>query len=385
MGWSRSVLTIYFAKYIIKTGKKIHLSKDLQMFLQAYCCGTGENMASIKDVAAEAGVSLSTASIVANGKASERKISEKTQNKVLMAMRKLNYIPNVSAKTLRRGESQRYIVALFWNFDFRGIMMNRFLFGLQKKITEENVNMSIIVHPYQTGELSKEAASFTSGEFHAAIIGNADKSDLEYLHSSSFNVPIILYNRILEGFCSVNIDDEKLGVLAAEHLYSQGYRCPVIVHGTQNFPGAASREEAFSRRMGQYGIQMFEPRIIYAGNSLKGGYECGEMLVERARRSEKMPDSYFCSSDFIALGLINAWLSKGWSSDKAGVIAVGNSDPQHSKYHTPSLTVMNVPIEEMAEQCAQFLIDRMYAPQTEPVQKFFKTELFARDSTRRKI
>ena len=93
-------------------------------------------MASIKDVAEMAGVSLSTASIVANGKAKERKISEATQKKVLETMKALNYIPNVSAKTLRRGESQKYVVALFWNFDFRSIMMHRFLFGFQKKIKE---------------------------------------------------------------------------------------------------------------------------------------------------------------------------------------------------------------------------------------------------------
>ena len=73
-------------------------------------------MASIKDVAEMAGVSLSTASIVANGKSKERKISEATQKKVLETMKALNYIPNVSAKTLRRGESQKYVVALFWNF-----------------------------------------------------------------------------------------------------------------------------------------------------------------------------------------------------------------------------------------------------------------------------
>lgn len=342
-------------------------------------------MASIKDVAVEAGVSLSTASIVVNGKANERKISAKTQNKVLKAMEKLNYIPNVSAKTLRRGESQKYIVALFWSFDFRGIMMNRFLFGLQKKIAEKNANMGIIVHPYQTGELSKEESSFTSGEFHAAIIGNADADDLEYLKSNSFNVPIVLYNRKLEGFCSVNVDDERLGILAAEHLYKQGYRYPVIIHGTENFPGATRREEAFIARMEQYGIPLPEPRIIYAGNSLKGGYECGEMLMERELRNQQMPDSYFCSSDFIALGLINAWMSKGWKCGTVGVIAVGNSDPQHSKYHTPSLTVMNVPIEEMAEECGQLLIDRMYTPQAEPVQKFFETELYVRDTTQHKL
>ena len=103
--------------------------------------------------------------------------------------------------------------------------MHRFLFGFQKKIKELNADMSIIIHPYQTGELKKEAASFTGGEFHAAVIGNADGNDMEFLKESNFQLPIILYNRLLEGFSSVNIDDHQLGMMAAEHLYAQGYRC----------------------------------------------------------------------------------------------------------------------------------------------------------------
>ena len=60
-------------------------------------------MASIKDVAEMAGVSLSTASIVANGKAKERKISEATQKKVLETMKALNYIPECVGKNAPAG------------------------------------------------------------------------------------------------------------------------------------------------------------------------------------------------------------------------------------------------------------------------------------------
>lgn len=336
-------------------------------------------MASIKDVATAAGVSLSTASIVINGKSEERKISKKTQKKVLDAMHSLNYIPNVSAKSLRRGDSQNYIVALFWNFDFRSTMMHRFLFGVQKKIIESHSNMSIVIHPYQTGNLKKEEQSFLSGEFHAAIIANADSNDLDYLNKSKFRVPIILYNRLLEGYCSVNVDDKNIGRLAADHLFSKGYRRPAVVHGTQNFPGAAKREEGFFERMKEHGLILPENRFIFAGNSIKGGYECGQMMLKA--QNIDMADCYFCSSDFIALGLMNAWADKKLIPNKIGIIAIGNNDPQYSKYHVPSLSVINMPIEEMAEQCCQFLIDRMYTLQTTPEIKFFKTELLCRTST----
>lgn len=340
-------------------------------------------MTSIKDVAMAAGVSLSTASIVINGKAEERKISKKTQEKVLEAMHSLNYIPNVSAKSLRRGDSQNYIVALFWNFDYRSTMMHRFLFGLQKRMLQTHVNMSIVIHPYQTGNLSKEERSFLSGEFHAAIIANADSNDLIYLDQSKFRVPIILYNRLLEGYCSVNVDDKKIGQLAADHLYRRGYRRPAVIHGTQNFPGASIREESFFERMEQYGIKLLENRFIYSDNSIKGGYECGISMKKKGIID--LADCYFCSSDFIALGLINSWSDEKLIPNKIGIIAIGNNDPQYSKYNSPSLSVINMPIEEMAEQCCQFLIERMYTYNLcgKSEVKFFNTKLYERMSTQK--
>ncbi|HOO28785.1 MAG TPA: substrate-binding domain-containing protein, partial [Lachnospiraceae bacterium] len=287
--------------------------------------------------------------------------------------------PNVSAKILRKGESQKYIIALFWNFDFRSVMMNRFLFGLQKRIREENAEMNIVIHPYQTGELKKEEISFLCGEFHAAIIGNANKDDLEYLKKSSFRMPIILYNRVLDGYCSVNVDNVKIGIMAAEHLYQQGYRKPAVVHGTKNFPGATLREEAFLSRMKELGVELPSKKLLYAENSLKGGYQCGETLKENIK--DYQTDSFFCSSDSIALGIMNALSKEELIPYKLGIIAVGNGDPQYGMYYEPPLTVINIPIEQMATECYSFLNEGIYTMNTCADQRYFETELFARKST----
>ena len=338
-------------------------------------------MANIKDVAERAGVSFSTASIVVNGKAQERKTSAATQQRVMDAMRELNYIPNVSAKSLRRGDSQSYVVALFWSFDFRGLMMNRFLFGLQKRIEEENANMSVVIRPYQTGSLRKEAGSFENGEFHAAIIANADAEDLQFLQDKQFHMPVILYNRSAEGYSSVKVDDAKIGRMAADHLYEKGYRHPVVIHGTRNFPGATRREEGFISRMEELGCSLAEPRMIYAENSIKGGYQCGEMLKAK---KEKKADSYFCSSDYIASGILSAWGGSDLVPGKIGIIAIGNGDRQFSKYHYPSISVVDIPIEEMAEGCYELLVKQMYAVDSPAIVNTYETELHERQSTDRK-
>lgn len=71
-------------------------------------------MATIKDVAKQAGVSVTTVSIIINGKAEERKISAATQERVAEAMRDLGYQPNLSARRLRSQENERPVIAFFW-------------------------------------------------------------------------------------------------------------------------------------------------------------------------------------------------------------------------------------------------------------------------------
>lgn len=337
-------------------------------------------MAGIKDVAELAGVSLSTASIVVNGKSKERKISEKTQVRVLDAMRELNYVPNVSAKTLRRGESNRYVVALFWSFDFRSTMMIRFLNGLQKSIKDENADMSIIIHPYQTGELIKEKESFLGGEFHAAIIANANSADLEFLSSENFVVPLVLYNRILDDYSSVNVDDEAIGKAAAEHLYHKGYRKPAVIHGLKNFPGATDREKSFIKTMKNYGIVMQKKDTILAENSVKGGAKCAENIL--TRQGEDLPDSFWCASDALAIGFANTMQQNGIRiPEDVGIIAVGNIDPQYSCYNNPPITVIDIPMEKMASGCFDYLKNSMHNYMAPPERRYFETELYQRKST----
>ena len=171
-------------------------------------------------------------------------------------------------------------------------------------------------------------------------------------------------------------------MMAAEHLYAQGYRRPAIIHGTQNFPGATGREQAFRNRMEELGCEIPEPRMILAGNSVRGGYECGEQI--KAKQEEINADSFFCASDSIALGLLAALADTGLVPEKAGVLAIGNSDPQYSKYHAPSVSVINIPIEEMAEECCDYLYRNMYSPSSEAKTRYFETKLYARETTERK-
>lgn len=342
-------------------------------------------MATIKDISEKAKVSLSTVSLIINGKASERKISRETEERVLKIMREMNYIPNISAKTMRSGATPEYILALFCSFDFRNTMMTRLLFGIQNMIDKNRDRIKVIIYPYQSGHLAKEHSHFSGSEFHAAIIANADAKDLNYLKKHQFVMPIILYNRLLENYPSVNVDDKGIGRIAAMHLYEQGYRRPAIVTSTQTFPGASHRNKAFKEELKKLGIDIPKEFVYVIGPSVRDGAKFAQQLLADADSLASLPDSFWCFSDSIALGLLNALSAHNIKiPDDIGIISVGSIESMFARYNYPSLTVIDIPIEKMGEGCYQFIKESRQTVVQQIGGVFYETKLCVRDSTNRK-
>lgn len=336
-------------------------------------------MASIKDIAKKAGVSPSTVSIIINGKAQERKISSSTQKKVLDIMSELKYIPNISAKTMRQGDNPEYIVALFCSLDFRNTMMTRFFSGILHRITENNDNMKIVIYPYLSGHLSNEEKHFLGSGFHAAIVANADEDDLKFLQDLPHHIPIILYNRRLEGFSSVNVDDASVGRIAAEHLWNQGYRRPAILWGNKSYPGSQIRQASFIKVFQELGGQILSSNIYELDNSIRAGAKMAASLTDG---KEALPDSVFCSSDNVALGFANQLSRQGISiPSDVGILSIGNIEPYHSEYNNPPLSVIEIPIEKMAECCYDIIKGFQHFTEKQTENIFFETPLIIREST----
>lgn len=311
-------------------------------------------MATIKDVASLAGVSLSTVSIVANGQAGERKISRATQERVLDAMHKVGYRPSVAARKLRRGRDRRQLT-VFWADDFREVMLARFLKGLHVELDRCGIELDVGVETYRNGELSRVGALNGAPTFDAAIIANAAPHDLAFLQELKPLAPMVLYNRELEGYASVSVDDAGIGVLAAERVCfwlenrpgsDDGYvaclRAPVA------FEGMRVRAESFCEHIRKAGYQVID--ISVAENSAQGGYDAwGDDALNGA-------SCLFTPSDAVAMGVLHRCWEKGLRvPDDIGVISVGNGAIEYAEHSCPPLTCVSIPMEEMAGHCLELL------------------------------
>lgn len=321
-------------------------------------------MVTIKEIAQAVGISPSTVSIVLGGKAAQRKISEQTQQKIFETATKLGYRPNIAARSLRGGAGADELqVAMFWANDFRATMMVRFLDGLRTMMEDTGRRIRLVVYPYNNDSLKNMRTLTTASDCHAAIICNASYADLAFLQDNKLAIPVVLYNRTCPGYCSVNVDDAHMGALAARALADQGCRTAAILSGPPVFEGMEVRVHGFQLEGRAH--DMTVENVRYCDNSMAGGHDATRRRLEKDWKAQ-LPDGLFCGSAMIAHGALRAFHEAGLPLDQQPrVVAIGNGTEEQDVYSVPSLSVVNMPMEDMAADCLRLLLD-VIAGQIEP-------------------
>ena len=335
-------------------------------------------MATMKEVAQKANTSLSTASIVLNGKGPERNISQKTQEAVMQAAADLNYKPNVAARRLRKGNDNNIVILIFWAEDFRASMLVRFMRGLQDGIANLSGNIELMFHFYKAGELSLSQDNLDPSVCTGAIVCNTTKTDLEFLDNTSFDIPIVLYNRYSDKYCTVNVHDKDLGSLSAKHLLSHKYQKYVTLKSENLFPGIEIRHSSFTKALIESGIPASDIIEKVTLNSYESGYKNTMEVLDTL----PLPAAFFCASDVIAIGSIKAIHKSGLRiPEDISIISIGNGDPSLEEYIHPSLTVVELPMEKMAKSCIELIFDLLDMKMKAPTSILHEVFIQHREST----
>ena len=335
-------------------------------------------MATIREVAAKAGVSLSTVSIIINGQAQERKISAATCKRVWDAVRELDYQPNIAARKLRQsGGSSSITIALYWANDFRTTMLSRFLQGMQRQIVGRT-DVEIVVMTYLSGKLGAQRSLLEGRRFHAAIISGASEQDMAFLEQEQLNVPIVIYNRESAHYPCVTVDERKMGRMAAEKLLSLGHRNICMLSSPHTFPYMRERDEGVQTAFSEAGFPVYADRVLETESSLAGGAAAARKVLDGMIPCTAL----YCSSDAIALGALRTLYDRGIKvPEQMSVISIGNGEPSFAAYAVPALTNVYLPMESMAERCLEIALRLVGTHEESREQVFLDTPLITREST----
>ena len=262
----------------------------------------------IKDIAKAVGVTPAVVSYVLNGK--KYKVSDETFSKVQNAIKELNYIPNLTARSLVNSKSRLIGVIIPQTEDSSQLLLtnpfySEIVSGFESKLREYGYHMLLSGVDKGKSYLDTSVQRNLDG---AIIMGIYQEQFYEELKQA--RIPIILIDSYISDnyFYRVGIDDEYGGYIATKYLIDQGHREIALV------TGSIKRDGVNEKRFLGYKRALSEANIFYNPDNVFEGtvsYEYGCVAGKTIAQKHKNITAAFASADLIALGLINSLKESG--------------------------------------------------------------------------
>jgi DNA-binding LacI/PurR family transcriptional regulator len=308
-----------------------------------------------RHVAALAGVSASTVSLVLSGGASRHGLSQATQARVRSAAQALGYTPNHAASCLRR---QRTDIITFITADFGNRYFADVVTAAEAVARDRGYTLNIVAA--RTGEAEAEAIGrLCNGASDGLIIhGGARRLPglLDRIAASGLAC-VLLQDPGADGLMPcVGADIEAGGFLATRHLLSLGHvRVAHVTDRRMLGQGANERLSGYRRALAAAGLA-FDPAMVIAGdNSPAGGARAMRALMGL---DGSRPTAIFAFNDQMAFGAMHELAALGLRVPQ-DVAVVGFDGTALGAFSMPGLTTIDHPRHDLGRLAATAVLDQI--------------------------
>jgi DNA-binding LacI/PurR family transcriptional regulator len=321
------------------------------------------------DVAKLAGVSHQTVSRVING---SEHVKDGTRERVLAAMRMLDYRPNSVARALATGKSKTLGVV---SFDTTLYGPASTLFGIERAAHRAGYFVSVVslLALDRVSVLDAVGRLRTQGVDGILVI--TPQSDAaRTVAALPADLPVVAVEAGPEAGMPVVAGDSFAGAaLATKHLLDLGHRTVWHIAGPSDWLEARQRVAGWRSTLEE--ARATVPPVLPGDWSARSGYELG-------RRLAVDPDvtAVFVGNDLIALGLLRVLHEQGRELP-AALSVVGFDDMPEAEYFTPPLTTIRQDFTEIGSRGFDLLLDEIQSGQRSSVRVTVPPELIVREST----
>jgi len=341
-------------------------------------------MATIKDVAKRAGVSVSTASVALSGRGP---VSEATRRRVLEAARALDYRPNALAQSLVTRRTRTIGLVLG---DITDPYFHEITKGVEGVLSSAGYAL-ILADTDRSADKERRSLEIFDSQRVAGVIlagsGTEDdeaESETPSLIRRAGSPPVVTIGRHRLGIPFVAVDNVQAAAQAVTHLVETGARRIAFVAGPRGLLAAEERLQGYLSAMAGHGLQP-DPRWITGGDfTPQGGYHAVATLLERcAAGTCSYPDAILAANDQMAVGALRSLKERG--IDVPGRMALaGIGGIPTGEYVEPPLTTVVLPMKAMGEAAAGMLLDIIEGKRDVEQSLWLPTRLLVRGSTRTK-
>lgn len=308
-------------------------------------------MATIKDVARVAGVSIATVSATLNGTA---RVSEKRSQRVWDAVRTVGYTPHGIARSLRLGHTRSIGLIV-------GDISNPFFTSLAKAVearASEAGYMVMLLNSDENPEKELNLIRVLLEQRVAGILLAPAGFEPAYLAALSalVRVPLVLVDRHLPGtaYDAVVVDNQAAARMVTDYLIRLNHRRIAIMIGREHLWTTEQRVQGYRESLRAAGLARNPDLELIADSQIETAYQATQRLLSLS----DPPSAIFAANNLMMLGALEAILDMRF--DCPGRISLaGIDDFSWSSAIRPRLTTVSQPIEEMGLRAVDQLLERI--------------------------
>jgi LacI family transcriptional regulator len=332
----------------------------------------------LRDVAREAGVHVSTASRALN-EDTRSVVHPATTERVLQVAEDLGYTPNPLAKGLRTNKSMTVGMVIS---DIENPLFGPIIAGVEATMGREGYSTLIAeAMAHDHAALSPVIDALVDRRVDGMVLAMATRTGENAARLKRLGVPVILVNRAVDDVEVASIvGDDHHGIgLAVTHLAGLGHERIGHIAGPPETSTAVGRLVGFHTHMEDLRLDHDDSAVEAAEwYQVDPGYKAASVLIDRR------PDltALVAANDLIALGAYRAIRERGLEVG-SDVSVTGYNDMMLLDMIHPSLTSIRVPYREMGAEAAEALLEMMTGDgQSPPISRKLQPSLSPRDSTR---
>lgn len=333
----------------------------------------------LKDIAAELGLSPATVSRALNGFA---EVNEATRARVAEAAERLGYAPNPMARRLVGGRSGLIGMVVPGAGDVSADpSFMEILAGLGAALTRHGLDLVLHVAP-DDGDQEALERLLRRNTFDGFIVIAPRVDDRRLAALKEAGVPFVVHGRsggTVHDYDHYDIDNRAAGRMMAEHLLELGHQRIALVNGPAHLAYAAERRAGHLDALERAGVPAEDDLMPHDAPSHETGRRIASALLERP----DPPTAFACSSTAIASGVYAAAHERGLSVGRHLSVVAHDDAPPHirSQDFVPPLTVTVSPLKDACEPLASMIARRIEEPDAPATGTVAPVDILSRAST----
>lgn len=333
----------------------------------------------LKEIAQEANVSISTVSRVINQK-KPNAASPEVAERIWEIVRRNGYVPNRTAQDLKKGISEqtsiiepKTVAIIYARND--SIATDYFFSQIVKAIEQELFKSNYYMkYSFTALDFSKPDTYRQISSLQVegiVVLGRCDQKLTHFLSQQHISIMYVGLNPADFKFDQVICCGGDIARAAVMYLHELGHTKIGYIGAIEN----EIRYKGYKRALEKLDLPFRQRYAVNVRQTADGGYKAANMLLD----SGADITAVFCANDNTAIGAMRAFKERGLRIPE-DMSVIGVDDIETGQYLTPMLTSIHIPLEDLGKCAAQVLIDRLKGGHSIPIKTILPFYIAKRDS-----